>query len=73
MSFSKLSLLAVISSWPAVVLARAGISKQIGDLITSNSPILQYPTQITQDIVPKGIHSHNDCALFTLRVASVQG
>lgn len=37
--------------------------KQIKDLIESDSPLLQYPTQFTQDIVPKQIHSHNDCAL----------
>lgn len=63
MSFSKLSFL-VLSSWSTIVLARAGVHKQIKDLIESNSPLLQYPTQITQDIVPKGIHSHNDCASF---------
>ena len=65
MSFSKLSFLVVLSSWSAVVLAGAGIHKQIRDLIKSDSPLLQYPTQVTQDIVPKGIHSHNDCASFT--------
>lgn len=63
MSFSKLSLFVALSSWSAVVLAGAGIHKQIRDLIKSNSPLLQYPTQVTQDIVPKGIHSHNDCEL----------
>lgn len=64
MTFSKLSLFVVLSSWSALVLGEAGIHKRIRDLIKSNSPLLQYPTQITQDIVPKGIHSHNDCALF---------
>lgn len=65
MSFSKLSFFVALSSWSATVLAGAGIHKQIEDLIKSNSPLLQYPTQITQDIVPKGIHSHNDCASFS--------
>jgi len=61
MSLSKLSLLVVLSSWSAVVLAAgASIHNQIRDLIRSNSPLLQYPTQITQDIIPKRIHSHND-------------
>lgn len=64
MSFSKLSFFVALSSWSAAVLAEAGIHKQIRDLIKSNSPLLQYSTQITQDIVPKGIHSHNDCASF---------
>ena len=62
--FSKLSLFVVFSSWSTAVLAEAGIHKKIKDLIKSNSPLLQYPTQITQDIVPKRIHSHNDCPLF---------
>ena len=63
MSFSKLSL---FSSWSAVALARASVHKQIKDLIKSNSSLLQYPTQFTQDIVPKQIHSHNDCVLLFL-------
>ena len=65
MSFPKLSLLVLLSSWSTLVLtAGAGIHKQIKDLIESNSPLLQYPTQVTQDIVPKRIHSHNDCASY---------
>lgn len=64
--FSKLSLLVVFSSWSTVVLAEAGIHKKIKDLIKSNSPLLQYPTQITQDLVPKRIHSHNDCPSFII-------
>ena len=63
---SKLSLLVIFSSWSTVVLAEAGIHKKIKDLIKSNSPLLQYPTQVTQDIVPKRIHSHNDCPSFGL-------
>ena len=64
MSLSKLSLFFLFSSWSTAVLARAGVHKQIKDLIKSNSPLLQYPTQFTQDIVPKQIHSHNDCGLL---------
>jgi len=64
--FSKLSFLVVFSSWSTVVLAEAWVHKKIKDLIKSNSPLLQYPTQITQDIVLKRIHSHNDCPLFAL-------
>jgi len=62
--FSKLSLLVVFSLWSTVVVAEAGIHKKIKDLIKSNSPLLQYPTQVTQDLVPKRIHSHNDCPSF---------
>jgi len=43
-----------------IALAGAGIQEQIRDLVKSGSPLLQYPTQLTQDIVPKRIHSHND-------------
>ncbi|KAF9654334.1 hypothetical protein BDM02DRAFT_3085763 [Thelephora ganbajun] len=60
MAFSKLSLLVLLSSWSTIVLAKAGAHKRIRDLIKSNSPLLQYPTQFTQDLVPKRIHSHND-------------
>lgn len=64
MSFPKLSFFVLLSSWSTVVLARASVHKQIRDLIKSDSPLLQYPTQFTQDIVPKQIHSHNDCVLL---------
>lgn len=37
----------------------------------SSTPLAQYPTQLTQNIVPKPIHSHNDCQLLTQN--SVQG
>lgn len=64
MSSPKLLLFVLLSSLSTVVLARASVHKQIKDLIKSNSPLLQYPTQFTQDIVPKQIHSHNDCLLL---------
>jgi len=65
MSFPKFSLLVALFSWSTVVLAGAGIHRQIRDLIRSDSPLLRYPTQVTQDIIPKRIHSHNDCASFS--------
>ncbi|KAL5519312.1 hypothetical protein ACEPAH_995 [Sanghuangporus vaninii] len=43
-----------------VVLAKLGIISQIAFLESSNSPLLQYPSDFTQNIVPKPIHSHND-------------
>lgn len=64
MPLSKLSLLVALFSWSTVVLAGAGIHRQIRDLIKSNSSLLQYPTQVTQGIIPKRIHSLNDCASF---------
>ncbi|KAH9064228.1 hypothetical protein EDB87DRAFT_1673139 [Lactarius vividus] len=37
-----------------------GVFQWIANLEASNSSLLQYPTQLTQNIVPKQIHSHND-------------
>lgn len=41
--------------------AKPGVDQQIMQLEASNSKLLQYPTQFTQGIMPKMIHSHNDC------------
>lgn len=41
--------------------AHATVYKQIAQLENSNSKLLQYPTQFSQNIMPKQIHSHNDC------------
>lgn len=43
------------------VFAQPSILQQIAQLESSHSKLLQYPTQLTQNIVPKAIHSHNDC------------
>ncbi|KAH8102445.1 hypothetical protein BXZ70DRAFT_969881, partial [Cristinia sonorae] len=40
--------------------AKATVDQQILSLEGSKSRLLQYPTQLTQDIMPKQIHSHND-------------
>ncbi|KAI0274630.1 hypothetical protein BC834DRAFT_848979 [Gloeopeniophorella convolvens] len=37
-----------------------GVDQWIAALEDSNSTLLRYPTQLTQNIVPKQIHSHND-------------
>jgi len=42
------------------VCSTPGVNKEITRLENSNSPLLQYPTSFTQNIVPKAIHSHND-------------
>ena len=39
----------------------AGVDDQIAILLKQHSPLLSYPTDYTRDIVPKAIHSHNDC------------
>jgi len=41
-------------------IAKPGVDSQIAFLENSNSSLLVYPTQFTQGIVPKAIHSHND-------------
>ncbi|KAK0465087.1 uncharacterized protein EV420DRAFT_1475316 [Desarmillaria tabescens] len=58
---------------------RAGVNDQIAFLQSSNSTLLQYPTQFTQGIIPKAIHSHNDywrdvplLTALSLGVASVE-
>ncbi|EJD40206.1 hypothetical protein AURDEDRAFT_115976 [Auricularia subglabra TFB-10046 SS5] len=42
------------------LVAANGIDNRITELVNSYSPLLQYPTNFTQGIVPKAIHSHND-------------
>ncbi|KAJ7706084.1 hypothetical protein B0H17DRAFT_919600 [Mycena rosella] len=39
---------------------RPGVLDEISMLEASNSTLLRYPTDFTQNIVPKAIHSHND-------------
>jgi len=58
-SLRKIS--ALLPLLPCVVLAIPGVDKQIALMQKQNSPQLQYPTDFTQNIVPKPIHSHNDC------------
>ncbi|KAF5356011.1 hypothetical protein D9756_003833 [Leucocoprinus leucothites] len=59
--------------------AQPSILQDISHLESSRSPLLQYPTQLTQNIVPKPIHSHNDywrdvplLTAVSLGVASVE-
>ncbi|OJT03022.1 Altered inheritance of mitochondria protein 6 -like protein [Trametes pubescens] len=52
-------ILAVLYS-VAPAAAKPGVDQQIAQLESSNSKLLQYPTQFTQSIMPKAIHSHND-------------
>ncbi|EPQ60709.1 hypothetical protein GLOTRDRAFT_90125 [Gloeophyllum trabeum ATCC 11539] len=40
--------------------AKATVNNQVTLLEETNSSLLRYPTQFTQNIVPKNIHSHND-------------
>lgn len=57
----KITFLSILSAVPALVLAKPGVDQAIAQLESSNSKLLQYPTQFTQGIMPKAIHSHNDC------------
>jgi hypothetical protein len=56
----------ILSVFTAVelVFATRGVDQAIATLEKDKSPLLQYPTQYTQGIVPKAIHSHNDCMRF---------
>ncbi len=56
-------LFAVITAFPLLTAAKATVNDVINQLESSQSPLLQYATQLTQNIVPKPIHSHNDCEL----------
>ncbi|TCD61318.1 hypothetical protein EIP91_008646 [Steccherinum ochraceum] len=47
-------------SLPLFSCAKATIDQQIMSLENSNPGFLQYPTQLTQNVMPKFIHSHND-------------
>lgn len=44
-----------------LVIGSPSVDKEIQQLESENSPLLNYPTIFTQNIVPKQIHSHNDC------------
>lgn len=50
----------------SVAVAQPAILQEIEHLESSNSRLLQYPTQLTQGVIPKAIHSHNDCKFFVL-------
>ena len=51
----------ILALLSAFVFGKATIDSQIDSLEKADSPLLKYPTQLTQNIVPKQIHSHNDC------------
>ena len=55
---AKLALAAALVTLAA---GKPGVDQQIAQLEASNSKLLRYPTQFTQGIMPKAIHSHNDC------------
>lgn len=59
-TFTKVSI-AIIGVSSGLATAKPGVDQYILDLENSNFSGLFYPTQFTQSIVPKSIHSHNDC------------
>jgi hypothetical protein len=62
-----LSVLAAIG----LVNAKRGVDQAILNLEKSNSPLLSYPTDYTQGVVPKNIHSHNDCTCLRITIMAV--
>ncbi|TFK57165.1 hypothetical protein OE88DRAFT_103455 [Heliocybe sulcata] len=60
MAFSTLLKAGVVALATAHAEAKPTVNDQIVFLESSNSSLLTYPTQFTQNIVPKSIHSHND-------------
>lgn len=61
------------------VIGSPSVDKEIQQLESENSPLLNYPTIFTQNIVPKAIHSHNDywrdvpvLTALSLGVASIE-
>jgi hypothetical protein len=54
-----------------VASALRGVDQAIMQLEKANSPLINYPTDFTQNIVPKMIHSHNDCAHVHLQRLSL--
>ncbi|KAK0233149.1 hypothetical protein IW262DRAFT_1260203 [Armillaria fumosa] len=74
-----IALAVILCFLASYVSPKAGVREQIVFLQSSNSTLLQYPTQFTQGIVPKAIHSHNDywrdvplLTALSLGVASVE-
>ncbi|KAI9445209.1 hypothetical protein H4582DRAFT_1914018 [Lactarius indigo] len=52
--------LTVLVGYIQLAVTTPGVFQWIATLEASNSSLLQYPTQLTQNIVTKPIHSHND-------------
>lgn len=50
----------VVSSLFALTVMATGIDNMITELVDSHAPLLNYPTNLTQGIIPKPIH----CELF---------
>jgi len=59
--FARFHFLTILILSISVALGQPSILQDIAHLESSKSPLLQYPTHLTQGIVPKAIHSHNDC------------
>ncbi|KAI0067739.1 hypothetical protein BV25DRAFT_1819157 [Artomyces pyxidatus] len=57
---TQILLLSLSVSYIQLAMSSPGVDQWIAALESSNSSLLHYPTQLTQNIVPKQIHSHND-------------
>ncbi|KAI0051764.1 hypothetical protein FA95DRAFT_1602517 [Auriscalpium vulgare] len=58
--FGQILLLSLSIGYIQLATSKPSVDQWIAALEQSNSTLLQYPTQLTQNIVPKAIHSHND-------------
>jgi len=63
MPFSALGYFLLLPNLLLFSTAKATIDQQVLSLEKSNSGLLQYPSQLTQNVIPKFIHSHNDCKI----------
>jgi len=57
---STLAFAVTVASLVGLSFQRPGVLDEIAMLEATNSSLLRYPTDFTQNIVPKNIHSHND-------------
>ncbi|KAJ6575212.1 hypothetical protein B0H19DRAFT_632556 [Mycena capillaripes] len=60
MAMVSVLVLVTIASLVGLSSQRPGVLDEITMLEATNSTLLRYPTDFTQNIVPKNIHSHND-------------
>ena len=60
------TILATVVFALTLVAAKATIGADILFVERTKARLLEYPTQITQNIMPKMIHSHNDCEFARL-------
>ncbi|KAH9082086.1 hypothetical protein EDB83DRAFT_2539522 [Lactarius deliciosus] len=63
---SQILFLTLLVGYIQLAATTPGVFQWIASLEASNSSLLQYPTQLTQNIVPKQIHSHKRLSVFAV-------